>query len=101
MDKNDAAICQYLVEELKMPPAHIANTLDLLKKQADIYAEFVAWLEAREFPEHGIIVEGYSASKIAQIQPKLSGLAVYLLLAELRSDTERALGYLKEGLKIE
>lgn len=98
--KYDGAIREYLLVELKMPAQYIENTLDTLRKYPDIYSEFGTWLGSRVFPESGVKVEGYNAKILNDIQPRLSGLAIYLLLVNLRGDTERTLGYIKEGLPI-
>lgn len=100
MKANDGQIRQYMIEELEIPLEHVENTLDKLKTQPDIYNEFCSWLSTREFPENGIELYGYSAAKIAKIQPALSALAVYLLLVDLRNHREKTLGYLEGGLPI-
>ena len=100
MEELDGKIRKYMIEELKVPLPHVENSLDQLKKYADIYREFGYWLEKRVYPQDGLKIEGYSAGIIAEIQPRLSGLAVYLLLANLRDDRERTLKYLQEGLVI-
>ncbi len=100
MENLDGQTRHYMIEELGMPLPHIENTLEVLKKHPDIYQEFGTWLEKRTYAEAGLQVEGYSASRIASIQPRLSGLAVYLLLANLRDEPAKTLSYLKEGLVI-
>ncbi len=100
MKENDGRIRQYMIEELRMPLEHVENTLDRLKTQPSVYDEFCDWLSSRKFPETGIELYGYSADKIAKIQPALSALAVYLLLVDLRNHCENTLRYLGEGLPI-
>ena len=100
MKENDGRTRQYMIEELKMPLEHVENTLDKLKTWPDIYNEFCGWLSTHEFPENGIKLYGYSAAKIAKIQPVLSVLSVYLLLIDLRNHREETLQYLEKGLPI-
>ena len=103
MDKFsfDGEMRKYMIEEARVPLGQIENFLDRLKETPEIYLEFHEWLTKREFPENGVAIEGYSAKKIAEIQPRLTGLAVYLLLAELRRAPGEIKGYLVGGLKIE
>lgn len=96
----DGAIRKYLLTELKMPAWHVNNTLNSLKKYQDIYLEFCEWLDSRVLTEDGLEVEGYSARALLDIQPRLSEVAAYLLLVDLRDDAEQTLEYIKEGLPI-
>ena len=98
MENNDGRVRQYMIEELRMPLMYVEDMLDQLKKYPDLYGEFCGWLLTRRFPENGLEIEGYSAMAIAKLQPILSGLAVYLLLINLRDDREKTLQYLQEDV---
>ncbi len=68
------------------------------KRQADIAAEFVEWIEsgASEYIE-GIAVEGYNAKQIKELAPFMNGVGVYNFLITLRENPEIAKKYIAEG----
>lgn len=68
-------------------------------KYADIAQEFETWLAEREYRD-GVEVQGYSAKKISEIAPGLSGIGVYNFLVTLRDDPEEAKKIIDEGFMV-
>ncbi len=94
------SIKQYLADELKQDGSEQERLLAKVTKYQDIAQEFSAWLETRTFPAQGVTVEGYNASKIAEIAPMLSGIGVYNCLVDLRDHPKQMLDYLAQGLPV-
>ena len=80
----------------------INNYIDRFRRNADIMEEFSNWIENNSFPtdENAIVVNEYTAKKIKEIAPALSGLGVYNFLIDLREKPEEARQVIEDGFII-
>lgn len=76
--------------------------IERFARNADIMNEFGEWIENGEFVtnEKTVVVDGYSAVKIAEVAPALEGLGVYNFLIDLRENPEEAKKAITEGFVI-
>ena len=97
---SQALLEKYLVTELGVTGGMLLMMMDKIKKYNDIYDEFCYWLEKRNYDrENPIVVNGYTAKQIHQLNPKFEGIGVYNFLITLRENPERAEEYIKNGFK--
>lgn len=94
MDK----ILNYFVKE-KGTTAVVAKILtETLVKYEDIKNEFCNWLETRSYEEENpIMIEGYSARMIGELNPDFDAAGVYNFMVTLRDKPERAKEYIAKG----
>lgn len=91
---------KYLVTELKITGARLFIIADKIKKYDDIYGEFCYWLENRNYDKADpLVVNGYTAKQIYQINPELDGIGVYNFLITLREHPQQAKEYIESGFK--
>jgi len=91
---------KYLVNEKKVTGGLLFHVVDKIEKYQDVYDEFCYWLEKRNYDkENPLIVEGYTAKQIYELNPKLDGIGVYNFLITLREKPELAKEYIKSGFK--
>lgn len=88
---------QYLQEECGVESETVREMLQRkVLKYDDIAQEFRKWLEVRKFDD-GLSVNGYTAEKLHEIAPHLSGIGVYIMLTSLRDEPEKAQESIEEG----
>ena len=68
-----------------------------LSKHEDIKKEFEKRIETGEYPEDGLIIEGYSAKQISEIAPFMNAVGVYNFLVTLRDNPVVGLQAIKDG----
>lgn len=92
-----------IIEEYYMnsnvPSFLIKDKLDKFSKHADITEEFEYWIVNKKYVENACVVEGYTAEMLSKKSPYLVGEAAFILLIELREDTEKAMKRIDEGFK--
>lgn len=91
-------IRDYLKNELNLKEDQVDRYAKNISKYDDIFNEFCAWLKQRNFDfENPVKVEGYTAKRISELAPFMSGVGVYNFLISFREDPERAKFYISEG----
>ncbi len=92
---------KYLVEEKKVESEVVRQRLrQKVMKYDDIAAEFVKWLETRNYDDMLVEIGGYTAKKIYTMAPMLDGIGVFNFLVTLRDDPEGAKEIIKEGFVV-
>ena len=92
---------EYFTNELKENPVRAEEMYSKLEKHPDILQEFENWLTTRQFPDEdngSVIVNGYSAKKLSEVNTLLEPIGIYNYLVYLREDPEKALLELENGL---
>ena len=91
---------EYLTKELGIADGIMPAVVGKIQKYDDIYEEFCYWLKNRNYDKKNpLVVGGYTAKQIYQLNPKLDGIGVYNFLITLREAPERAEKYIKSGFK--
>lgn len=94
-------IKQYLVQERGYQEVPAELLFQKITRYDDIKAEFLKWLESRDFNfEVPVVVEGYSALAVADLAPQMDGLGVYNFLVDLRDQPEQARAVIAEGFVV-
>ena len=92
------SIMSYFIEEMHTTEAVAGVLTKTLVKYKDIQDEFLYWLENRNFDApDALVINGYSAKRIKEIQPSLDGSGVYNFMVTLRDSPEKAEAYIKNG----
>jgi len=91
-------IIKYFCEE-KGTTEVVAKTLSkTIMKYDDIKEEFLEWLETRAFDfESPIIIEGYTAKQVSEIEPSMDAAGIYNFMVTLREQPEKAKEYIRKG----
>lgn len=93
-----AAIEKYIITELGLTSSQMLDVFDKITKYEDIMTEFSIWLEHRSYDfDQPVVVEGYSAKDIFELNHDFDGIGVYNFLITLREQPEIAKKYIKEG----
>ena len=74
--------------------------MDKLQRNSDICDEFEYWILNKEYKQNGVVVNGYSAQKLAELSRFLDGEGAFMLLIELRENPEKAMTKIQEGFKL-
>ncbi len=91
---------KYLVTELRVTGRMMLMMVDKIKKYDDIYDEFCYWIKNRSYDKNDpLVVGGYTAKQIFELNPNLDGIGVYNFMITLRENPERAKEYIKAGFK--
>lgn len=94
--KSQVLLEKYLVTELKVTGGQLFRMIDKIKKYNDIYDEFCYWLENRNYDVNNpVIINGYTAKQIHEINPKFEGIGVYNFMITLRENPQQAKEYIK------
>lgn len=83
-------ILNYLTNELHQSERIASRNAAKLCKYDDIKAEFLAWVDTKDYSDSGLVIEGYTAKKIAELAPFMSGVGVYNFMVTLRDNPEIA-----------
>lgn len=88
-------------KNLGLHPFLIKKKLSKLEKHPDIAGEFALWIDTQSFKKDNCVsVSGYTAESLAQISELLNSEAVFMLLAELRNEPEKAKARITAGFHI-
>lgn len=75
----------------------LKQKMEKFSRHPDIKKEFVYWIENKAFAEDAIVVEGYTAKKLASISEYLNGEGAFLMLIDLRENPDKALSQIQKG----
>lgn len=82
-------------------PMLLQQKLSKFEKHKDIEKEFEYWIENGEFVSgNPILVEGYTAEKLAEVSKYLVGDGAFDILIELRENPKAALKKIADGFKM-
>ena len=95
-----SALIEDYYRRTKMEEFQINTKLKLFEHHKDIGEELEYWLENGCFKQDGIVVEGYSAEKIATLSKYYDGEAAFIMLIQLREKPEMAKKQLIRGFKM-
>jgi hypothetical protein len=90
-------ISTYLRDVAGYTEKNLAMALEKLSRHEDIAEELAVAIEAGDFPEDAIVVEGHTARKLSDTT-YLSLIGVYNYLIYLRDKPTEALAALSKGL---
>lgn len=93
------AIVDYY-SQAPLVPYLLQQKIDKLQKNSDICDEFEYWIINKKYKPDGIVINGYSAQKLAELSRFLDGEGAFMLLIELRDNPEKALKKIQEGFKL-
>lgn len=74
--------------------------MDKLQRNSDICDEFEYWILNKKYKPNGLVVNGYSAQKLAELSRFLDGEGAFMLLIELRENPEKAMNKIRDGFKL-
>lgn len=86
-------------EKAHIKPILIERKMKMLEKHPDICEEFKEWISTKRFVDQ-VIVEGYTASKIAKLSPNVAGEGAFMLLIDLRENPINAKKLIDDGCVI-
>lgn len=93
------AIVDYY-SQAPLVPYLLQQKMDKLQKNSDICDEFEYWIINKKYKSDGVVINGYSAQKLAELSSFLDGEGAFMLLIELRENPEKALKKIQEGFKL-
>ena len=83
-------VLNYLINEMQQSERVAKRTAAKICKYEDIMLEFLEWVNTNSFSALGLIIEGYSAKKIAELAPFMNGVGVYNFMVLLRDNPQLA-----------
>lgn len=92
-------IMTYLIETMNQSERAAKRNESKLSKYDDIKTEFETWIDTQEYPDNGVVINGYTAKKISEMADFMNGLGVYNFLVTLRDNPEFALNTIKDGFQ--
>lgn len=93
-------IIKYFREEEKMTDAVSKKLFKSLSKYDDILNEFTKYLIQRTYNlDDAIEINGYTAKKVSELNPKFHPIGIYTFMKLLRDDFNRAEEIIKDGFK--
>ena len=94
----DDLINQYLEKELNLSETQALIVSEKIRKYDDIYQDFCKWLQTRNYDyKNPLVVNGYTAKQIFELNPKLDGIGIYNFLITIRENHDVAMSYIKSG----
>lgn len=93
------AIVEYYSQS-PLVPYLLQQKMDKLQRNSDICDEFEYWILNKEYKQNGVVVNGYSAQKLADLSRFLDGEGAFMLLIELRENPEKALKQIQQGFRL-
>ena len=97
----EQTIVDYLINERQLAPVAAERVASKVQKYEDIKAEFLHWLEARQYDAaEPVVVNNYTAAQIAELAPNLDGIGVYNFLTDMRDDPAYGEQRIKEGFAL-
>ncbi len=97
---NKDKVLEFCIEELLVSPGEAERLFRKVSKYADIYSEFLNWINSREYID-GVKVAGYSSEQIHELAPNLSGIGVYNFMVTLRDNQELAEEIIQSGFIVQ
>lgn len=92
------SIIKYFVEEKGTTEVVAKILTETLVRYEDIKNEFCVWLEKRQFEEDNpIVIEGYSAKQIKELNPDFDVAGVYNFMVTLRENPKKGKEYIAKG----
>ncbi len=92
-------IVKEFYEKAHVKPFLIEQKMKRLEKHPDICKEFEEWISTKKYIDQ-VIVEGYTASKIAKISPNVAGEGAFMMLIDLRNNPLNAKKLINDGCVI-
>ena len=93
-------VIKYFKEEEKMNDAVSKKLFNTVSKYDDILNEFTKYLVQRNYDLDGaIVINGYTAKKVFDLNPKFHPIGVYTFMKLLRDDYDKAEEIIKSGFK--
>lgn len=91
-------IKQYLLEEKKVSEVVANILLSNIMKHDDIFSELNHWFVTRSYEfESPLLINGYSAKSISELNPKFDVIGVYSFMVTLREDPQKAEEYIRDN----
>ncbi len=96
-----SSIIRQFYSDYKLPERLIEQKIKVFDRHPDIASEFEYWIANKRFKEiDAVIVDGYSAEKLASISSFLKGDGAFMLLIELRESPDKAKSKIASGFKM-
>lgn len=93
-------IKEYLINA-KVPEVIINKKMAAYEKHPDIAKEFESWILTKKYSEKAsVVVENYTAKKLANISEFLDGEGAFAMLIQLREKPHQALKRIKDGFML-
>lgn len=86
--------------QAKINPFIIRQKLAKFSRNSDIQAEFVHWIENKEYRQDAVVIQGYTAKMLAALSEYLNGEGAFILMIELREDPEKAMSRISHGFNM-
>lgn len=90
-------IIEFLINELNQNERVAKRNATKLTKYEDIQNEFLDCLESEEYPEEGIVINGYSAKDISERASFMNVVGVYNFMVTLRDNPDFAIKTINDG----
>jgi len=91
-------ILNYLTEIRNVKPTVATKICSSFEQHNDILSELYYWIDTQMFPQDNpIIINGYTAEKIASLAPFMDGVGVYNFMITLRERPEYAEKTIADG----
>ncbi len=88
-------------EKTGIPAILVNKKMELFEKHQDIASEFEYWLQNKSYSKDNcVMVENYTAEKLAKLSDLLDGEGAFSLLVQLREDPKKALKRIEAGFII-
>lgn len=94
-----SVIVKEYYEKAHVQPFFIEQKMKKLDKHPDICMEFEEWISTKKFVDK-VVVDGYTASAIAEMSPNVAGEGAFMMLIELRENPARAKKLIDDGFAI-
>ena len=87
--------------QAKAIPVIIEQKMNKLQQHADVLLEFEYWIKNSKYKTVDcVMVNGYTAQKLAELSEFVDGEAAFMLLIELRENPERAKRRISDGFRL-
>lgn len=94
-------IIEEYYEKAKVMPLLLKSKMAKLSKHSDIATELEYWITEKKYKESDcVVVEGYTAKKLAKVSQYLDGEGAFMLLIELRENPQKALAKIENGFEL-
>lgn len=92
---------EYYQQEPGMPAMLLQKKLLAFDRNEDIKREFEYWIENQSYKrESCVVINGYTAERLAEMSEFLDGEGAFCLLIELREHPQRAEARIKRGFNL-
>jgi hypothetical protein len=84
-------ILSYLTEARNVKPEVAKKICAAFERHDDIRTELESWIDTKAFPQDSpMIINGYTAEKVAGLAPFMDGVGVYNFMITLRERPDNA-----------